>query len=97
MELLQAIQTIEDCGDFDKSDYLSAWQYLIDTGHAWKLQGYYGRTAIHLMKQGYCKPAPVRHTDYWGNLVPSSNDGYFDSKGNWVWTEDAIEYNEEEE
>ncbi len=90
--LLDAIQTIEDSGDFD----VDAWQYLIDKGHVWKLQGYYGRMAIDLMKQGICMPAPERHTDYWGNIVPSRNDGYFDSTGTWVWTDNAVEFEEEE-
>ena len=52
--------------------------------------------AIDLMKQGICMPAPERHTDYWGNIVPSRNDGYFDSTGTWVWTDNAVEFEEEE-
>jgi len=29
-----------------------AWQYLIDTGLAWELQGWFGRTANQLIKKG---------------------------------------------
>lgn len=38
----------------DKEEYLSAWQYLIDTGLAWRLQGWFGRTAIQLIENGHC-------------------------------------------
>ena len=35
---------------------IEAWQYLIDTGMAWKLQGFFGRTAASLIEQGVCQP-----------------------------------------
>jgi len=31
---------------------IEAWQYLVDTGLAWQLQGRFGRTAVDLVKQG---------------------------------------------
>ena len=34
---------------------IEAWQYLIDTGLAWKLQGWFGRTASHLIGEGICQ------------------------------------------
>jgi hypothetical protein len=44
-----------------KEQVLEAWQYLIDTGMAWKLQGWFGRTASHLIGQGHClEPDPAR-------------------------------------
>lgn len=40
-----------------KEEQLEAWQYLIDTGLAWKLQGWFGRTATALIDQGICHRA----------------------------------------
>ena len=31
-----------------------AWQHLIDTGLAWRLQGWFGRSARDLIEQGIC-------------------------------------------
>lgn len=33
---------------------VEAWQFLIDSGLAWKLQGFFGRTASQLIEQGIC-------------------------------------------
>ena len=33
---------------------IEAWQYLIDTGLCWRLQGWFGRTAASLIEQGIC-------------------------------------------
>ena len=33
---------------------VEAWQFLIDSGLAWQLQGFFGRTASQLIQQGIC-------------------------------------------
>lgn len=33
---------------------IEAWQLLIDTGMAWRLQGWFGRTATQLIEAGVC-------------------------------------------
>ena len=38
----------------DENKLIEAWQYLIDTGLAWSLQGSFGRTASNLIEQGIC-------------------------------------------
>jgi len=36
----------------DHEEYLAAWQHLVDTGLAWQLQGWFGRTAMRLIEAG---------------------------------------------
>jgi hypothetical protein len=40
-----------------EEEAINAFQYLIDTGQCWSLQGWYGRTATALIEAGYCTPA----------------------------------------
>ena len=35
-----------------EEEALAAWQHLVDTGLVWKLQGWFGRTAQHLIDEG---------------------------------------------
>lgn len=35
---------------------IEAWQHLIDTGLAWRLQGWFGRTAVDLINAGVIAP-----------------------------------------
>ena len=41
----------EDATDAER---IAAFQYLIDTGKIWTLQGWYGGTAIKLIEAGLC-------------------------------------------
>jgi len=43
------------CGyEPSEEELTEAWQYLIDTGLCWKLQGWYGRNARMLIENGIC-------------------------------------------
>jgi len=36
----------------DEQEVIEAWQFLVDTGLAWQLQGWFGRTARDLIEAG---------------------------------------------
>jgi len=38
-----------------REQQVEAWQHLIDTGLAWSLQGWFGRTAAALIEEGVCR------------------------------------------
>ena len=40
----------QEAEDYD--EYLAAWQYLVDTGLCWQLQGSFGRTAAAMIEAG---------------------------------------------
>lgn len=43
----------------DESEWVEAFQYLIDTGTVWSLQGFFGRTAAQLIDEGRCHRVAV--------------------------------------
>ena len=49
-----AIQICEQLVMAEHEEEIEAWQYLIDTGLAWQLQGWYERTAQRLINDGIC-------------------------------------------
>lgn len=55
MDNYTAVGIAEGFIDAESQDqYIEAWQHLIDTGMAWSLQGWFGRTAMRLIEDGYC-------------------------------------------
>ena len=54
MDTFTAISIIEGIEEAEEFEIIDAWQYLIDTGVVWSLQGWYGRTAQDLIETGMC-------------------------------------------
>ncbi len=48
----RAVALAEGFEDGSEEEVLAAWQHLVDTGLAWRLQGFFGRTARRLIEQG---------------------------------------------
>ena len=56
MDNYTAVSIAEGFCDFTptEAEQVKAWQHLIDTGLAWTLQGFFGRTAQSLIEQDIC-------------------------------------------
>jgi hypothetical protein len=62
MDTLTAVLIAESADFADSEDqYLEAWQHLVNTGLAWQLQGWFGRTAQAYIDNGYIQPAGMQY------------------------------------
>jgi len=54
MTSYEAIMIAEGEQPSTEEMYVEAWQYLINTGLCWKLQGWFGREATRMIEEGVC-------------------------------------------
>ncbi len=52
MDACTAVMIAEGVDEASQENQVRAWQYLVDTGLAWQLQGSFGRTAMGLIEAG---------------------------------------------
>ena len=57
--------------DCTEAQYIAAWQHLIDTGLAWRLQGWFGRTASRMIADGFCA-SPAQRNESAHGIPPAS-------------------------
>ena len=76
---LEAMTIAEGNQEPDSDEqYIQAWQQLIDTGLAWTLQGFFGRTASAMIQNGVCympikkQPKKIKST---GGQTPQEPKG----------------------
>ena len=73
-----------------EEEVIDCYQELVNTGIAWQLEGYVGRTAMDLIKEGRIMLGEVATKDYWGNRVPSRYDVEPGTKGSREYMEAHI-------
>ena len=56
MKPVDAVMIAEGVTPSNQEELIQAWQYLVDTGLAYKLQGWFGRTATQLIEEGIINP-----------------------------------------
>ena len=62
MKPVDAVMIAEGVTPSTQEELIQAWQMLVDTGMAWKLQGWFGRTAMKLIEEGIIQSP---EEDYW--------------------------------
>ena len=65
-------------------------QALVDTGAAWRLEGFVGRQCMAAIEAGAIVLGPTGHRDFWGNYVPSRHEVKPGTKGSVLFHHNAV-------
>lgn len=58
MDQFSAVMIAEGAQEAESEEQvIEAWQHLVDTGLAWRLQGFFGRQAKAMIEAGIISPA----------------------------------------
>ena len=66
--------TMFESGVLEVSLIQPLFQFIINTGHVWNLQGYHQSFAIELIQDGVCIFGEQRFTSAYGGIFPSRYD-----------------------
>ena len=73
MSSYRAVGLAEGFEQGTQAEQKRAWQQLVDTGAAWRLQGSFGRAASDMIASGFLRPPKKKtwaaSTDYYGNKI----------------------------
>lgn len=69
---VDAVLAVETADTLEEQ--VKAMQQCINDGSCWLMQGSMGRTAMGMMRAGYCTLGETGHRDYYGNYVPSRDE-----------------------
>jgi hypothetical protein len=56
MDPQRATMIAEGVEEATEQEQIEAWQFLVDTGLAWRLQGWFGRRATDMIRAGLVSP-----------------------------------------
>ena len=77
---LEQVEMIEGGADREE-EYFAALQAAINSLHAWRFQGSYGRSMMDAIESGRCMLASSSTRDYYGNRIPSRDEVEKGTKG----------------
>jgi len=60
----------EEDNGLTEDQEIALWQYGVDTGVVWQLQGWYGRNASEMIEAGILTHSKKQNYDYYGNKLP---------------------------
>lgn len=73
----------------EEQEYYSSIQEAINSGVAWRLEGFYGRAMMDAIQSGACMLGKEGAQDYYGSYIPSRDEVEEGSKGSYGFVANA--------